>query len=172
MLTTPSEICDALAAANLTLTIAADGTAKLRGGKPAPELLAAIQSDKEAVIEEWERRESADRNRYGRAPESLPLRGSLLGEYERLSAAGQLRRHDLYQHAVDQGRTVADWLNARALAYFEQFDRLVSDKGLLAELAEYTACVDLVCWQSRCAYGNELFMRLAGFREAAKGIKV
>lgn len=166
-MTTPVEICDALEAAGIALVIAADGTAKLRGPKPAPELLAAIQADKPAVIAEWERREQADRDRYGRVPAELPWRASLLGEYERLSAAGRLRRHDLYQHTIAQGKAVGDWINARALAYFEKFDRAVSDKGLLAELAEFTACVDLVCWQGRCEWGNDLFARLAGFAEAA-----
>lgn len=161
----PADICAALEAAGARIEFA-DGKPRLRGSPPPPEVAAALKEHRAAVIEEWVRRAQAARDRYGKVPaEPLPLRATLLGQAEGMSAAGMLKKRLVLNHVVRQSQPVCDWIITRSNDYYERV--LATQQPARTEECDFTACVDLLCWQTRRQWGSELIGRLQAFADVA-----
>jgi len=137
----PERLLEWMQAAGATLVRAPDGTVKLCGAKIPEALLAALREQRAAVIDLWEQRRHADRDRYGRVP---PADAPLLAR----EMALPLRWTRLIEaYVLRQPRVVHAWVMARALDYFERF-------GFKPDDCDWRACVDAIAWQ-RMTGGHE-----------------
>ncbi len=157
-----TEICDALEGAGVAIDTTG-GKPRLVGGEQTPELIAAVKAEREGVLAEWRRRE--EEPRYRRVPRvALPLRAKLLAcpgsAGPTATAAGLVRRRLAFEHGLEQGAEVQQWLEHRAMLYEL---RVAPASGTSCGLTdgerqacEFTALMDLLAWQCRCDWAGAL----------------
>ncbi len=130
------ELLDKLNRAGATLAWI-DGELRLRGSRISDELKAALRTHRAEVREEFERREKADRERFGKVP---PPDAPMLARDLDLSAEW---RQQILGYVMRQPRPVHTWVVLQASKYF--------NGGSGAEDCEWRACVDVVAWQRHCS---------------------
>ncbi len=161
-MSTPIQLCDALEDAGVRIDTTG-GKARLVGGKPEADLVAAVKEKREAVMAEWERRQNAPRG-WGVLPRRLPL-GHVAGPRDFPDTAKMLiQRSMLFEYCHRQPQQVRVWLEIRAREYWNEFAQGDVDAMIACE---FTACLDLVAWQQRATW-LEVLAKVQGLNEAAE----
>lgn len=134
MTSTAPNLIDRIQAAGATIVLE-QGQARLRGKKLPDALMAEIKTNRDALIAEMQRRETLDKDRFGKVPShELPFTAMDL-EFP------MAHRCILERHMIKQGHVVHAWIEKRAGEYHAK-GRKVDDIG-------WRACIDLIAWQRR-----------------------
>ena len=126
------ELLDKLNLAGATLEMV-DGKPRVRGAKVSAELMQALKANRAEVLAALDRRQTEDRDRYGRVP---PMDASTEG---RDLSVPELSKSKIMAHVLRQSRPVHAWVMLRSNDYFKQ--------GAKAEDSDWRACVDVIAWQ-------------------------
>lgn len=149
-----AELLDKLNRAGATLEIV-DGKPRVRGTKVPDDLMAELKANRDAVLAEFERRQSEDRDRFCRVPaEDVGMFGRDLDLPEDM-------RRIIESYAFRQGRPAQAWVMKRAEEYFKL--------GVPAEDCDWRACVDLIAWQ-RHSHARGAVEFVAGINEAFENL--
>lgn len=150
-----SEIIDALHKAGATLVIE-EGRTRMRGAAVSAELKELVKANRAAVIEEWQRRQSQQLDRYAEVPTGeVPQCGKTV-QYTKEQS------NSVVAYCFRQPRPVHAWIMGRTNDYFHL--------GLPLGDDEICACIDLLCWQ-RNSSSKEALEWLAGLDECVATMK-
>lgn len=149
-----SDIIDALHHAGATLVLE-DGKTRVRGSRVPDELLAQLKANKDAVIEEWSRRQEVSRDRYAEVPSA----GAPMAAHDEFLEPHM--REAVLAYVFRQPRPVHAWIAGRTAEYHAHGVPLGDD--------EVAACVDALAWQRNTTTKRALEW-FAGIEECAANL--